>query len=385
MSLTAVLGAFWGDEGKGKVAAALSVGASICARFQGGPNAAHTVHVDGRKLVFRMVPAGIVAAEYGVIGNGAVLDPELLVNEVDALGELVPGVRDRLRISTAAHVILPEHRERDRGALSQSIGTTKMGVGPAYADKIARHGVRVADLVDPRFEPPDERSAHAAERFRALLGPCCVDTGELLREALDDGAEVVAEGAQGALLDIDHGDYPFVTSSNTTVGAVLSGLGVGVRDVGRVVVVASAYMTKVGGGAFPTRIDGVEAEFLRSRGEEVDGATGLLRDCGWLDLARLRWAAAVNRADGIVLTKLDVVGGLPEIALVDSSLPPEEREIRLSGWDDELSGTQSLEDLPSGARAYVETVEACVGVPVVGLSVGQELDEYFAVGSAALR
>ena len=385
MTVTAVLGAFWGDEGKGKVAAALSVGASICARFQGGPNAAHTVYVDGRELVFRMVPAGIVSAEYGVIGNGAVVNPALLVDEVETLGRYVPDLRDRLRISTAAHVILPEHLERDGGALSQTIGTTKMGVGPTYADKIARNGVRVGDLLDGRVDPPDERSARAAERFRAVLGPCCVDTGELLREALDGGARVVAEGAQGALLDVDHGDYPFVTSSNTTIGAVFTGLGIGVRDLDRVLVVASAYMTKVGGGAFPTRIDGVEAEFLRSRGEEVDGATGLLRDCGWLDLALLRRAVAVNRADGIVLTKLDVVGGLPEIALVDSSLSPGEEEIWLSGWDEELSGAASLDDLPEAARDYVAAVEARVGAPLVGLSVGRELSEYFSVGSPALR
>jgi adenylosuccinate synthase len=378
MPITAILGSQWGDEGKGKVAAHFSRTADIGARFQGGPNAGHTLYVNGKKTVFRMVPCGILFAPRAVIGNGVVINPRILIDEVEILKAFIPDILDRLSISDAAHIILSTHIERDNRSLAQSIGTTKMGVGPTYTDKIARSGIRVFDILRPSlWGNLPANDLPVAQRFADMFAPCCRNTSVLMRECLDHGLTAIAEGAQGALLDIDHGDYPFVTSSNTTIGAVLTGLGVGPRDIGAVYIVASAYMTKVGGGLLPTKISGTIAEYLQTRGDEIDGATNLLRDCGWLDLRALRRAARINQPDGLILTKLDVMSGLQEVRLV-SGEEDQPRELSLAGWCVDLPAMRKWEDLPKEIRNYISCIEEEVHVPVVALSTGPETENFLA-------
>lgn len=379
MSMTVILGAQWGDEGKGKVTSYLSRSAYICARFQGGPNADHTVYINGKKMVFRMVPAGIIHSQLGVIGNGAVINLDMLLEEINQIARYIPTVVDHLRISYNAHVILSSHIDRDTGQVSRSIGTTGMGVGPTYVDKVTRVGIRISDLFSTtcvnRLNQIDKQSA---ERFTERLGQCCVDTVELVRNALDGGRHIVAEGAQGALLDIDHGDYPYVTSSNTTIGAVLTGLGVSAKDISTIFLVVCAYMSKVAGtGPFQKRLGDPTAKYLQGREDGIDGATNKLRDYSWLDLSLIKQAARVNLADGIILTKLDVLSGLPEVRLITNSDSSEaSKELRLQGWEADLANIQTFDDLPSEAKAYVSCIEEEVEVPVIGISVGPHEHQY---------
>ena len=381
MPITAILGAQWGDEGKGKIVSRFSGSSHICARFQGGPNADHGVYLYDNKIVFRMVPSGIVSTPRAIIGNGVVINPKMLLEEVEGLAHYIPDVLARLSISLNAHIIFPSHIERDLGSVSRTIGTTGMGIGPAYQDKIARVGMRVSDLLSPdhrkRLQVEDR---HIAEDFAEVLGPCCTDTVALLHMALNKRQSVVAEGAQGALLDIDHGDYPYVTSSNTTVGAVLTGLGVGVKDISAVYIVASAFMTKVGNGPFPTRISGTVAEFLQKKEKDINGTANKLQAYGWLDVSLLKRAASINGADGIILTKLDIMSGLSEIFLMmDTSTTNGYQKIGLSGWQADLASIQSYKDLPIDVRDYVKHVEAQTGTPVIGISVGPHTDQYIEV------
>jgi adenylosuccinate synthase len=371
MPVTSVLGAHWGDEGKGKVAAALSADAAMCARFQGGPNAAHTVWRPGahEPVVLRMVPSGVVAGATGVIGRGCVVEPRMLLDEVDRLADHGIDVARSLVVSERAHVITAAHRRRD--SAGSGVGSTRMGVGPAYGDKAARVGIRVGDLVAGAGLPAD--LAEIAGRFRHRLGTACGDETAALRRALDRGAHVVAEGAQGARLDLDHGDYPYVTSSNTTIGAVLTGLGVTPRDLGRTLVVTPAYVTKVGGGDLPSKLSGARHDELRDKGEEKDGATGLWRDVGWLDLGWLRWACALNGADGLVVTKVDVLAGTGEVGLFDGDAVSPVR--LLPGWD-AAAASGAAEPGPDPLRAFLAAVEAGAGVPVLGVSNGPAVDDW---------
>lgn len=377
MPITAIIGAQWGDEGKGKISSVFCQQANICARYQGGPNAGHCTLVNGVKYEFRTLPAGSITAGRTVIGNGVVVDLDKLLSEVNDLEIHIPQISERILVSLNAHVITPEHIESDKSELSKRIGTTGAGVGPAYADKIARKGIRISDLLKTNMRDLVPSGLHSSvQLFLDLFGDKCIDTSDYLRRALDRGEQVVAEGAQGTLLDVDHGDYPYVTSSNPTVGGILTGLGVGAKDLGKVYIVASAYMTKLGAGTFPTKIEGDTAAFLQKRGKEIDSARNLVRECGWLDTDLLQRAAAINRADGIVLTKLDVLSGLSEVQLRRSRNDGSHEYVKLQGWSEELSEIRQFQDLPTAARRFVNYVEEAICIPVIGLSVGPSIAAY---------
>lgn len=369
MPVLAVLGAHWGDEGKGRVAAALSRDATACARFQGGPNAGHTVAFDGGELVLRMIPSGVVSGATGVVGGGCVIEPSMLLEEIAMLRRVIPDVVSRLLVSRRAHVITPAHREADRSG--SGVGSTRTGVGPTYRDKAARTGLRVADLIEKgKSLPVDLREV--AEMFRDTLSGVCGDETAYLRGILDSGGNVVAEGAQGARLDLDHGDYPYVTSSNTTIGSVLTGLGLGTRDISSVLLVSPAYVTKVGGGPLPSLLtDDLNAE-LQRRGRELDGATQLMRQTGWLDIGWLRRACYLNQADGIVLTKVDVLAGVGAVGLYDEANEPPVTMV--PGWT--VSEVASADE--TGALgSFIRYVESRVSCRVLAVSRGPGMDDWW--------
>src|SRR3990167_2706587 len=333
----AVLGAQWGDEGKGKIVDLLTPHFSIVARYQGGHNAGHTVYVGGTKFVLRLIPSGILHAGVTcVIGNGLVVDLQALFTEVDELTKNGIDVQRRLVISDKAHLILPYHRDLDllsearRG--DRKIGTTSRGIGPAYEDKIARRGIRAADLADPAGLEQNVRDNVTARNrlvqdstmdWRAVfdqllvygqrVGPWVRDVSLMLAGAMRAGQSILFEGAQGTLLDVDHGTYPYVTSSNATIGGVCTGLGVGPRAIDGVLGAAKAYTTRVGEGPLPTELTGEMGNRLRESGQEFGAVTGRPRRCGWYDAVAVRYAVRVNGLDGLALTKLDVLDGLPEL------------------------------------------------------------------------
>src|SRR6476660_418403 len=338
----AVLGAQWGDEGKGKIVDLLTPNFSIVARYQGGHNAGHTVYANGRKFVLRLLPSGILhEGIVCVIGNGLVVDPQALFAEIDEIGKAGINIGNRLLISDKAHLILPYHRELDllsearRG--ENKIGTTKRGSGPAYEDKIARRGVRVGDLANPSsLAEAVEHNVAARNRliaestmdYRQVLAelgrawtrmaPWVTDVSLFLQRARAAGRAIMFEGAQGTLLDIDHGTYPYVTSSNATIGGVCTGLGVGPRAIDKVLGVAKAYTTRVGEGPLPTELTGELGDRLRESGQEFGAVTGRPRRCGWYDAVAVRYAVRVNGLDALALTKLDVLDGLPELQVCTS-------------------------------------------------------------------
>jgi adenylosuccinate synthase len=370
MPIVAVLGAHWGDEGKGKIAAALSARADVCARFQGGPNAGHSVTLgDSPPWLLRMVPSGILTGATGIIGGGCVIDPELLMQEIALLQRTFPDVLDRLLISRRAHVITAEHKTQDRAG--SGVGSTRTGVGPTYRDKAARTGIRVADLVADRPSLPGALQSVAHE-FRESLSHRCADEIQYLRGVLDRGGRVIAEGAQGARLDLDHGDYPYVTSSNTTIGSVLTGLGVGPPDISAVLLVTPSYVTKVGGGPLPSRVDSATNLILRTRGQELDGVTNLMRETGWLDLGWLRRACRLNQATGIVMTKVDVLAGLKTIGLYDEAADPIVRI--LPGWD---KGEVATADESEHLGSFLCAVEKDCGTPVAVVSHGPRPEDWW--------
>lgn len=413
-----VVGTQWGDEGKGKVVDWLTESASTVARFQGGHNAGHTLVVDGEKTVLHLIPSGILREDVVcAIGNGVVVSPTALVDqeiaELEARG--VP-VTERLRISPACPVILPCHveldlaRERARG--KAAIGTTGRGIGPAYEDKVARRGIRISDLSQRerlasklgelldfhnfvlrhyfRREPLDfnrildEALAHG-ERIR----PMVADVGALLAEDMAAGRNVLFEGAQGTLLDIDHGTYPFVTSSNTTAGAATSGTGVGPRAIDYVLGITKAYTTRVGHGPFPTELDDEVGVRLGERGAEFGATTGRQRRCGWFDAVATRRAAQINSLSSLCLTKLDVLDGLDTLRVCVGyrcgdapceTLPPGAELLAecepvyedLPGWSEITSGISEYDALPDAARRYIDFIEEAVGVPVSMVSTGPD-------------
>src|SRR6188508_2096413 len=334
----AVLGAQWGDEGKGKIVDMLTPHFSAVARYQGGHNAGHTVYVNGKKFVLHLIPSGILHAGVTcLIGNGVVIDPQALFAEVEELARGGITVDGRLKISEKAHIILPYHRELDvlsearRG--ERKIGTTSRGIGPAYEDKIGRRGIRVCDLLGDRTALADEARENVSARNRMIIDSTLdwkpvfdqvVAFGERMRPWVDDvslslhtmmaeGKTVMFEGAQATLLDIDHGTYPFVTSSNASVGGVCTGLGVSPRAIGGVLGVAKAYTTRVGEGPLPTELSGELADRLRESGQEYGASTGRPRRCGWFDAVVVRYSVRVNGIDALALTKLDVLDGLASI------------------------------------------------------------------------
>lgn len=412
----AVIGAQWGDEGKGKIVDLLTPHFSIVARYQGGHNAGHTVYVSNTRFVLHLIPSGILHPDVTcVIGNGVVVDPEALLQEIDGLTARGVDVGARLLISDKAHLILPYHRDLDllhearRG--ERKIGTTSRGIGPAYEDKIGRRGVRVGDLVDPAaLEEEIRENVQARNRlvgdtgmdwraivdrlnaYRERMRPWIADTALFLWDAINGGRAVLFEGAQGTLLDIDHGTYPFVTSSNSTAGGVCTGLGIGPRAVDGVLGVAKAYTTRVGSGPLPTELSGPLAERLREGGQEYGASTGRPRRCGWYDAVAVRYAVRTNGLDALALTKLDVLDGLETIDVCTAyrcggrtltEFPADIRELeacrpvyeRLAGWSRPTRGTRLFEELPAEAQAYVRRLEEVSGVPVGILSTGSDRDD----------
>jgi adenylosuccinate synthase len=421
-----VVGAQWGDEGKGKVVDLLTEHAQVVVRFQGGNNAGHTLVVGGQKTVLHLIPSGILhAGKTCVIGNGVVIDPAVLMKEIDALrarGFLQDSAQ--LLISAGAHVIFPWHKHldslREKVRAGSAIGTTGRGIGPAYEDKVARVGIRVRDTLDPeklrkrvrerlgsvrdeltrlakaaKAEDPDldeetivnEYAAHG-ERLREFVG----DGSLFLSEQVRKGARVLFEGAQGTLLDVDHGTYPYVTSSNCVAGNAAVGSGLGPTAIDRVMGISKAYTTRVGGGPFPTELNDALGERLRKVGDEFGATTGRPRRCGWLDTVVLRYATRVNGLWGIALTKLDVLSGLEMLRICTgydldgqtvTELPGDLDELsrvkpiyeELPGWAGKLAGARTLEDLPKEALRYVRRVEEILGLPVVCISVGAERGE----------
>jgi adenylosuccinate synthase len=415
------VGAQWGDEGKGKIVDWLALRADLVVRFQGGNNAGHTLVVNGEKSVFHLVPSGILQpGTVNLIGPGVVVDPRVLLRELDEL--TAKGVlRDpaRVRVSGRAHVIHDWHialdKARDEARAEGAIGTTGRGIGPAYEDKVARRGIRVADLLDPAAlrsavdRVAREKNFELTELYRwaaidpdavfeqyvelgRRLSPYVDHTGRLLDQALRAGKNVLFEGAQGTLLDIDHGTYPYVTSSNCVAGAVCAGAGVGPTRIDGVLGITKAYTTRVGGGPFPTEDTGAGGEWLGTRGVEFGATTGRKRRCGWLDLVVLREAAVVNGFTSLAVNKLDVLSGLDELPVatayrIDGKLvhefPMTLEELSraepvyetLPGWREEIGALRRYEDLPGNARRYVERIEALLEVPVDLISIGPGRDE----------
>ncbi len=413
----AILGTQWGDEGKGKIVDLLTPHFSMVARYQGGHNAGHTVYVGGRKFVLHLIPSGIL--HEGVtclIGNGVVVDPKALFAEVDELAALGIAVGPRLVVSEKAHVILPYHQDLDllsearRG--ERKIGTTSRGIGPAYEDKIGRRGIRVGDLLGDRDALAVEVRENVAARNRLVsdstmdweavyaqlledaerLRPWVGDVSLALATGMAAGRRVLFEGAQATMLDIDHGTYPYVTSSNATVGGVCTGLGVPPRAVGHVLGVAKAYTTRVGEGPMPTELSGEMAERLREGGNEYGASTGRPRRCGWFDAVVVRYSARINGLDALALTKLDVLDGLPEIPICTgyqvggtllTEFPGDLRQLAgatardetMRCWRGTTSGARTFGDLPANAQAYVRRLEALTGVPAALVSTGSDREE----------
>jgi adenylosuccinate synthase len=418
------VGAQWGDEGKGKLVDWLAPRADLVVRFHGGNNAGHTLVVEGHKTVLHVVPAGVLhPGTINLIGPGVVVDPDILLGELDALA--ARGVlRDpsRVRVSGRAHVIFEWHRALDQAreekARGRAIGTTGRGIGPAYEDKVSRRGIRVADLLDP--SSLGEAIAHLAEQKnfelteyykwdavdvaavteRALewgrrLEPYVDHTERTLERALRAGKNVLFEGAQGNFLDIDHGTYPYVTSSNCVAGAVCAGAGIGPTRIDRVLGITKAYTTRVGGGPFPTELTDEAGERLRQRGAEFGATTGRPRRCGWLDVVMLREAAMVSGYTSLAVNKLDVLSNTGEIRIatayridgkVTDEFPMTLGEVARAepiyetheGWTEDLTGCRRFADLPAAARRYVERVEELLGVPVELISIGPNRDETIA-------
>jgi adenylosuccinate synthase len=412
----AVLGAQWGDEGKGKIVDLLTPNFSIVARYQGGHNAGHTVYAQGRKFVLRLLPSGILHEGITcVIGNGVVVDPQALFSEIEEIGKAGITVGDRLLISDKAHLILPYHRELDllsearRG--ERKIGTTSRGIGPAYEDKIARRGIRVGDLANT--ETLTEAVQHNVDARNRLIGdshmdaqqvledmrrawdrmkPWVTDVSLFLARARAAGRAIMFEGAQGTLLDIDHGTYPYVTSSNATVGGICTGLGIPPRAIDGVIGVAKAYTTRVGEGPLPTELHGEIGDRLRESGQEFGAVTGRPRRCGWYDAVAVRYAVRVNGLDALALTKLDVLDGMTELQICTAyrcngstltDFPGEIAQLArcqpvyetMPGWSRPVRSARRFADLPAEAQRYIGRLEELTGVPAAILSTGSARED----------
>jgi adenylosuccinate synthase len=412
-----ILGAQWGDEGKGKIVDVLSEKFDIVARYAGGHNAGHTVIIHGKKFVLQLIPCGVLRPGCkGVIGNGVVLDPMAFLGEVQKLRDAGVDVDGNLFISNRAQVILPYHRMIELAAETapgrQTIGTTRRGIGPAYEDKIHRNGLRVVDLLNTSLlrthinnachekntiahalfgtEPLDPKQMYEDYvRAAEQIAPFVTDTAYMLNDALNAGQNVMFEGAQGALLDIDHGTYPFVTSSSSTAGGAVTGTGVGPTRIGTVIGVTKAYVTRVGEGPFPTQIDGYSAELLRARGQEYGAVTGRPRRCGWLDIPLLRYSNMINSTEWLVVTKMDVLDECEEIPVctayeidgkVTDIIPADVRGFKsihpiyttLKGWKCSTEGITAYDKLPKLAQEYLEFIERESGAKIGMISTGPD-------------
>ena len=422
MGMTIVIGAQWGDEGKGRIVDLLAENANVVARSAGGDNAGHTVTVGEKIVKLHLIPSGILREQATcIIGNGLVVNPKKLLQEINSLRELgIDVIPDRLKISDRAHIITPVHLLLDgadeESLGSKAIGTTRRGIGPAYTDKSLRRGLRIGLMKDSkRFaevfreyldnkniiltslydsDPLDvegilEQYRDYAERIKPYID----DTSVFLNEALESDEVVLVEGAQGTLLDIDHGTYPFVTSSSPTIGGVFSGLGVGTQYANRVIGVAKAYTTRVGEGPFPTELDGAAAEKLRGTGQkpwdEFGTTTGRPRRVGWLDIVILRYASRINGFTEIALTKLDILSGFDKLKIavtyklgreILKNFPFDSNDLiqcapdyeEMPGWSDDITGIRKFKDLPIEAQNYIHRIEQLVDIPIKTIGVGPE-------------
>ena len=418
MANIVIIGAQWGDEGKGKIVDMHSAESDLIVRFQGGNNAGHTIKVDGKETILHLIPSGILhEGKTCLIGNGVVLDPEVFLKEVDALAAKGVDVSPaRLGISPKTHLILPYHKvidqAREAKRAGKKIGTTGRGIGPCYEDKVARIGVRAGDLAQPdllrekvrfalleknvllkelyKFDPVDENSVLEALLAQAArLTPYLTDVSAAVADAQARGQVVLFEGAQGIHLDIDHGTYPFVTSSNTVASSAAAGSGTGPHALHRIVGIVKAYSTRVGSGPFPTELEDDTGSYLRAQGHEFGATTGRPRRCGWLDAVVLRETVRLNSLTEIALTKLDVLQGLPALQVcvayeLDGKrldyMPQGEGELarvrpvyeELPGFEQDISGCTSFEQLPESVRRYVERIEELTGVRISMVSVGPD-------------
>ena len=415
-----ILGSQWGDEGKGKIVDLFSDRFDIVARYQGGHNAGHTVFIGDKKFILKLIPSGILRpGKQAVIGNGLVIDPAALLSEIDALDAAGVPVTGRLFISNRAHVLFPAHRLMEKMSEARpgrvSIGTTSRGIGPCYEDKIARRGIRVADLLDRDFfraqydSVMEEKVAIAKalgiyeeldlpairdnyQGFAERIRPLVRDTAWFLNQSIRDGKSVLFEGAQGTMLDIDHGTYPFVTSSNASAGGACTGTGVPPTRISGVLGVSKAYITRVGGGPFPTEALDARGEQIRARGKEFGAVTGRPRRCGWFDVPLLRYTAAINGFDSIVVTKLDVLDEFDTIPVCVGyrnaagevlDMPPTVTEIAAlqpvyecqPGWQSSTFGMSSYDELPANAKDYLAFLEQRTGVEVGCISTGPERNQ----------
>lgn len=415
MAVDVILGLQWGDEGKGKIVDYLAEGYDIVARFQGGPNAGHTLKFDGHKFVLHTVPSGIFRRDLiNLIGNGVVIDPITLSKEIDRLKSFGTDYLERLLVAHKAHLILPTHRyldaasEKSKG--KEKIGSTLKGIGPTYMDKTGRNGLRVGDIVSPHFKQKYEalKEKHLKlatiypeidfdleaeeqawmESLEVLRSLQLVDGEYYINRALKEGKKILAEGAQGSMLDIDFGTYPFVTSSNTVTAGVCTGLGISPRQIGEVIGITKAYCTRVGSGPFPTELDNAEGEFLRAEGAEFGATTGRPRRCGWIDLPQLRYTIMLNGVTQLVVTKIDVLNKFETIKVAthyqydgketkdlpfdlnDTTVTPKYQSY--AGWQRSLDGATGFDALPEAAKTYLEALENALEVPVTMVSTGPE-------------
>jgi adenylosuccinate synthase len=416
-----IVGTQWGDEGKGKIVDHFSSRADAVVRFQGGNNAGHTLVVKGKTTILHLIPSGILhSGKTCMIGNGVVVDPAVLWEEIQTIkkagyGDNLPS----LRVSDRAHIILPYHKMidqlREAKAGRGKIGTTGRGIGPCYEDKVARRGIRMGEFIEPKiFEKRlKENFKDRNDYIRDVLGgkpvslpsilkeyrplakhlkPYVEDSVELIWRLMEQKKSILFEGAQGTSLDVDHGTYPFVTSSNTVAGFAACGTGLGPRQIDQVIGVAKAYTTRVGSGPFPTELRNRLGDLLRSKGKEYGATTGRPRRCGWLDLVVIRHALLVNGLTGFILTKLDVLSGLPKIKVATSyrlggkkivMIPNRVEDLmrvkpvyqEFEGWSEDISKARSWSDLPKAAQNYVRQVEKLLGVPILSVSVGPGRDE----------
>lgn len=420
MPVSVVIGTQWGDEGKGKVVDLISSDMDIVARYQGGANAGHTICWGDKTFVLHLVPSGIFHENVTcVIGNGVVIDPVAVVEEIRMIRDLGYDVDGRLLISHNAHLIMPYHKRieevRERARDASAIGTTGRGIGPAYVDKVARTGIRVVDLLDRDVlrvklkraieeknailkgiydadELDVEQIIEEYVEFDQLIDPYVTDTSQYLCNALKEGKHVLAEGAQGSLLDVDFGTYPFVTSSHPTVGGCCTGLGVPPTEIRRVIGIVKAYCTRVGNGPFPTELEDETGRRLRDIGDEFGATTGRPRRCGWLDLVALRYTTMINGLTELAITKLDVLTGFDELKICTSyhydgkesaRFPSEVQTLEkvdpiyesFEGWSDDLTSADRFDDLPDAARRYLKFVSAFIGVPISMISTGPKREQ----------
>ena len=430
MASIVIVGAQWGDEGKGKIVDLLTQYADVVVRFQGGDNAGHTVYLNKDKFVFHLIPSGILYEDKKcIIGSGVVIDPGALIEEITGLKKR-GYLRDdsQLMISEEAHVILPYHRSIDMARERVfKIGTTGRGIGPAYEDKVARSGIRMGDLIDEKIFRKKleanliQKNSYLVQvlneggfefkkihddfvRFRDQLGKYVRDTSRVIHGEMQKGGNILFEGAQGALLDVDHGTYPYVTSSNTVAGNACVGSGIGPTLIDSVVGIAKAYTTRVGEGPFPTELHDALGEKLRQKGQEFGATTGRPRRCGWFDAVVVNHAVRVNGIQGMVITKMDVLNDLDKIKVcvgyrlngkvidyvpsnVEAFQSVEAVYEEMEGWKAEIKGARSLSDLPTNAQRYLRRVEELIGTKIVMVSVGSERNETLGVQNpfASLR